>query len=129
MYELVYPASIDYSLQREQRTISLSHLQKGKINFVSTFQTAPAQENPSTGKTLKNMQLVFTACRREKKKKLFLLLFFARWAHFFDFIARSHTLLSFSFSFCFSTFFFLLLALLLHTTRAMWLCSILLQPF
>lgn len=44
---------------------------RGKINFVSTFQTAPAQENPSTGKTLKNMQLVLTACRREEKKLFF----------------------------------------------------------
>lgn len=70
---------------------------------MSTFQTAPAQENPFTGKTLKNMQLGFTACRR--KNAFFLLLFVARWAHFFDFIARSHTLIFSSFSFCFYVFF------------------------
>lgn len=50
------------------------------------------------------MQLVFAACRR--KKTFFVDFRFAtRWAHFFDFIARSHTLLfSSSFTFCFSFF-------------------------
>lgn len=75
---------------------------------VSTvFQTAPAQENPSEGKTLKNMQLDFTACRKEKL--LFFGCFLLVGHTFFDFIARSLTLLFSSLLFfCFSFPFLLL---------------------
>lgn len=112
--EWVYPASIDYSCLQREHTIS--QLICRKENFVSTFQTAPAQENPSTGKTLKKCSSCLL--RVEEKNKTFFCCFFARWAHFFDFIARSHTLLFFSFLVFFSL---LTIGLLLHTQRAMWL--------
>lgn len=90
---------------------------------VSTvFQTAPAQENPSEEKTLKNMQLDFTACRKEKL--LFFGCFLLVGHTFFDFIARSHTLLFSSLLFLFLLS-LLTIGLLLHTTRCG--CSILLQ--
>lgn len=88
---------------------------------MSTVQTAPAQENPSTGNTLKNMQLVFTACRR--KKKLFFVDFLLLLdGHTFSILLldRTHffSLLRLLFV---SPFSLLTIGLLLHTTRAMWL--------